>query len=96
MRNRICIVFPVLLLAIASCNVKSANDEKKQETPQNPERKVSIEEIEAGIKGYIQKKAQENSGYFQVTDRGMEYRMKLVRVHTEPCNPGTETSFCLC
>jgi hypothetical protein len=83
MRNLICIAFSVLLLAMASCNFKSGNDEKKQKTLQEPIRKVSIEEIETGIKGYIQKKAQENGGYFQVTDRGREFRMKLVRVHTE-------------
>ena len=46
-------------------------------------KKVSIEEIESGIKDFIQKKTEENAGYFEVHDRGQDFRMKLVRVHTE-------------
>lgn len=48
-----------------------------------PVRKVTIAEIEEGIRTYILKKEQENGGYFEVSDRGRTYRMKLVRVHTE-------------
>ena len=67
------------MFALASCyEKKEANVEQKKGT-----RKVSIAEIESGIKNFIQKKTEENGGYFQVSDRGEEFRMKLVRVHTE-------------
>src|SRR3970282_2261708 len=69
-----------IMFALASCyEKKEANvDERKKNT-----RKVSIEEIELGIKNFIEKKTEENDGYFHVHDRGQEFRMKLVRVHTE-------------
>jgi transglutaminase-like putative cysteine protease len=69
-----------MVLALSSCSkVKESNvqhHEKKSE-------KVSIEEIEKGIKSFILKRTEENGGYFQVHDRGQDFRMKLVRVHTE-------------
>lgn len=69
-----------ILFALASCT------EKKQTVEQGEKKnikKVSIAEIESGIKDFIQKKTAENGGYFQVNDRGQDFRMKLVRVHTE-------------
>ncbi len=73
------ILLSAIMFALASCyEKKEANVEQKKGT-----RKVSIAEIESGIKNFIQKKTEENGGYFQVSDRGEEFRMKLVRVHTE-------------
>jgi hypothetical protein len=71
-------IFPILILILVfgSCH------EKKESKEQKPKR-VSIAEIEAGIKSFIQKKTEENGGYFEVSDRGKDFRMKLVRVHTE-------------
>ncbi len=68
------------MFALASCADKKEAIvvEQRKNT-----RKVSIAEIEAGIKSFIQKKTDENGGYFQVHDRGQDFRMKLVRVHTE-------------
>ena len=69
-----------ILFALASCHEKKEAHvhEGKKNT-----RKVSIEEIELGIKTFIEKKTEENGGYFHVRDRGKDFRMKLVRVHTE-------------
>ena len=69
-----------ILFALASCHEKKEAHvhEGKKNT-----RKVSIEEIELGIKTFIEKKTEENGGYFHVRDRGQDFRMKLVRVHTE-------------
>jgi transglutaminase-like putative cysteine protease len=79
MRNLIILL--ALLITLDACN---KNSEKKADTSGKvPARKVSIEEIETGIKAYIEKKTKENDGYFHVSDRGKEFRMKLVRVHTE-------------
>ena len=52
--------------------------------PNKTYKKVSIQEIESGIRDFIQKKAAEDEdGYFHVKDTGRNFRMKLVRVHTE-------------
>ncbi len=69
-------VFVFVLVLFHRCN-----PDREQST--EPFQKVSIAEIEEGIRTYILKKEQENGGYFEVSDRGRNYRMKLVRVHTE-------------
>lgn len=74
------ILLAIMMFALNSCHdTKEGNEQRRKEKP----KKVSIAEIELGIKDFIQKKAQENGGYFQVHDRGQDFRMKLVRVHTE-------------
>lgn len=45
--------------------------------------KVSIAEIETGIKAWIDQKTLEEEGYFHMTDGDKVLRLKLVRVHTE-------------
>ena len=74
------VLFSALLVALLSCS-----DKKEASTPVQTKntKKVSIAEIETGIKAFIEKKTAENEGYFEVRDRGQDYRMKLVRVHTE-------------
>lgn len=68
------------IFIVASCDMKNkASDQPGGSTV----KRASIAEIEAGIKSYIQKKADENDGFFEVSDRGKDFRMKLVRVHTE-------------
>ncbi|MEK6782215.1 MAG: transglutaminase-like domain-containing protein [Bacteroidota bacterium] len=74
------IILSAIMFALTSCYGKK--EENVQEQKKNT-RKVSIGEIETGIKSFIQKKTAENGGYFQVRDRGQDFRMKLVRVHTE-------------
>ena len=69
-----------MIFALISCsNKKEANVQDQKKII----KKVSIDEIESGIRAFIQKKTEENAGYFQVHDRGQDFRMKLVRVHTE-------------
>ncbi|MBL7861925.1 MAG: transglutaminase domain-containing protein [Cyclobacteriaceae bacterium] len=74
MRN---LIIVGMLLVSGSCS--RPVEEKKT----IPVRKVTIAEIEAGIKQYIQETTVAEDGYFHVTDRGQEFRMNLVRVHTE-------------
>lgn len=67
---------------------------KPGDTPQTKKPKISIQEIETGIRTYIDQKARENDGYFLISDRGKDFRMKLVRVHTEYLsNLGPESHF---
>ena len=85
------ILLSTLIFALASCADKK---EAKVEEKKKNSVKVSIAEIETGIKSYIQKETEENGGYFEVNDRGKEFRMKLVRVHTEYlANLGPQSHF---
>lgn len=61
-----------------SCQTKTENIEQ-----QTPTKKVSIAEIEAGIKDFIAVKTAENGGFFPIKDENHDLKMKLVRVHTE-------------
>ena len=74
------ILLMAVALAVSACyGKKQANFvEHKKQSP-----KVSIAEIEEGIKAFILKKTEENDGFFEVKDRGQAFKMKLVRVHTE-------------
>lgn len=74
------IIVLIVVLLVSSCSGKKEAQVTQQKSNL---KKVSIAEIETGIKDYIQKKTEENDGYFHVEDKGTEYRMKLVRVHTE-------------
>jgi transglutaminase-like putative cysteine protease len=78
MRNLIILL--VVFITLAACNKKTGEESSLAKFPI---KKVSIAEIEAGIKSFIQQKTKAEDGYFYVTDRGKEFRMKLVRVHTE-------------
>ncbi len=82
MQNSTVVFLGILTLILFSCQNKSDESKQKNESLP-PVKKASIQEIEAGIKSYIQNKTAENDGYFHVTDRGKDFRMKLVRVHTE-------------
>lgn len=81
MQKQLYYLLGIFLFVLSSCN----QQEKRTATQakNTPVKKVSIEEIEAGIKSYIQKKTEEQDGYFFVSDRGRDFKMKLVRVHTE-------------
>lgn len=78
------LIFLGLVMAFAACNTGSkVEEEKKGEQPPQPVAKVSIDEIETGIKTYIDEETRKGDGYFHVKDKDRELRMKLVRVHTE-------------
>lgn len=69
---------PVLLFLL-SCKP----DAKPSAEPETKSKRASISEIEQDIRTHIDKVTQASNGYFPVTDRGHDFRMKLVRVHTE-------------
>ncbi|PSL02595.1 transglutaminase-like domain-containing protein [Cecembia rubra] len=63
---------------------QSKRDSLESEAKENlSKKKVSIEEIEDGIKAYIEQEKAINEGFFLVNDEKVELRLKLVRVHTE-------------
>lgn len=78
------IIFLGLLLTVAGCHSGSkVEEELKGDLSDGPIPKVEIAEIEAGIKTYIKEETEQGDGFFHVTEKDKELRMKLVRVHTE-------------
>ena len=79
MKNLSCLSLILILVLLADCQ----SSEKNTGLAQPALKKASIAEIEVGIKDYIARKTQADNGFFIVKDRGKEFKMKLVRVHTE-------------
>jgi hypothetical protein len=74
----------ILFAIITSCS--SNSKEKQEQLNANNEKsvkKVSIKEIEEGIKAYIDLETQQHNGYFLINDSERNLKLKLVRVHTE-------------
>ncbi|TFV97162.1 transglutaminase domain-containing protein [Algoriphagus kandeliae] len=87
--NRLKYFFVLVFFAIAC----QAPQKEVTETPPAV-KKVSIAEIEEGIKAFIAEKTKENDGVFPVKDEEHDLKMKLVRVHTEYLsNLGPERHF---
>lgn len=74
------IFLPLLLIILlfTGCEKNS-----KEESDSNASTKVSIAEIERGIKTYIEEKSKADDGHFVIEDNDSTLRLKLVRVHTE-------------
>jgi len=85
------LVFLIGVLVTFGCNQASKKSELKEDISYQekngaelvPVQKVSIPEIEEGIKAFIADKTEKNGGFFPVKDENHDLRMKLVRVHTE-------------
>jgi transglutaminase-like putative cysteine protease len=69
-----------VLLFSCSQNKQAEDLAVNQEVP-TP--KVSISQIEEGIKAFIADQTEKNDGFFPVKDENHDMKMKLVRVHTE-------------
>jgi transglutaminase-like putative cysteine protease len=76
----------MLLLLLFACQNNSSQEESASlqdvSVPKQVPR-VSITEIEKGIKAWIEQKTQDGDGYFHIVDGKKELRLQLVRVHTE-------------
>lgn len=76
----------VFFFSIMTLLVGCSQDEPKQEVQESVIKttpKVSITEIEEGIKAFIADQTEKNGGVFPVKDENHDLKMKLVRVHTE-------------
>ena len=80
-KYRYILAFEVLILTSFLALSCAKKEEKILPEPTRP--RVSIAEIEEGIKAYIAKTSAENGGIFPVKDENHDLKMKLVRVHTE-------------
>lgn len=73
--NRI-FVFSLITSVCINCQ---APQKENQEVPI----KVTIEDVEAGIRANIKQRTQDGGGYFSFQKDTIDLKMKLVRVHTE-------------
>lgn len=75
----------ILIAVLSSCfsNSKKEKQEKLNANNEKSVKKVSIKEIEQGIKAYIDLETQQHDGYFLINDTEQNLKLKLVRVHTE-------------
>ncbi len=76
MKNIRYLIVPLFFLFIHSC--EQSKSEQKTST-----KKVSIQEVEAGIRANIAAKTKENGGFFAYSKDTVNLKLKLVRVHTE-------------
>jgi transglutaminase-like putative cysteine protease len=80
-------LFILAILLLTACQSGSNNGEIEveeiTETPAKLVSRVAIAEIEEGIKAFIDKKTEENGGFFPIKEKERDLRLKLVRVHTE-------------
>ncbi|MFM7328632.1 MAG: transglutaminase-like domain-containing protein, partial [Bacteroidota bacterium] len=72
----------LLTLLLSACNTRKP-ETPVESLPAPTGVRATIPEIEAEIKRHIEQTAATGDGFFHVSDRGKEYNMKLVRVHTE-------------
>ena len=77
------IIFTVILTILMGCNTATKKKKEVKTLAENNIPKVVTKDIEEGIKANIAKKVEEGGGYFNMTSKGKELRLKLVRVHTE-------------
>jgi hypothetical protein len=78
------IILSISIILFQACQSSTEKLKEGSVTEQvSLKKKVSIAEIEEGIKAYIDREKQLNEGYFLVKGEKKELRLKLVRVHTE-------------
>ncbi|WP_338218592.1 transglutaminase-like domain-containing protein [Algoriphagus sp. oki45] len=70
-------------LILTALFFSSCQKQEEKTVVEAPKERISIAEIEEGIKTYIAQVSAENEGIFPVKDENHDLKMKLVRVHTE-------------
>jgi transglutaminase-like putative cysteine protease len=83
MHKSIPLFIGLFLLILAACQ---SNKEKTAIQPDETDqgrKKVTIKEVEQGIRASIAARTQEGDGYFNFKNDTVDLRLKLVRVHTE-------------
>ncbi|WP_089355834.1 transglutaminase-like domain-containing protein [Ekhidna lutea] len=70
--------FFTLIIYLTGCNAKA--DKQPQKTPKS---KVTVEDVDRGIRAHINKEVAVSNGYFRYEGDTATFDLKLVRVHTE-------------
>jgi transglutaminase-like putative cysteine protease len=74
-------ILTTLFLLLFSCT--SDQDKKHTAGPVEGAKKVTIGDVEQGIRANIETMTQEGAGYFNFQNDTLDLKLKLVRVHTE-------------
>ncbi|MFT7159388.1 MAG: transglutaminase-like putative cysteine protease [Bacteroidia bacterium] len=82
MRNSTPLLIGLLFLAIVSCQSNKEKVKAHFETDQDTT-KVTVEDVEKGIRANIEARIKEGGGYFDFQNDTLDLSLKLVRVHTE-------------
>ena len=79
MHNSISFLFGLIILLNAACQSKQ---EESEQTDQET-KKVTISDVESGIRANIETMTKDGGGYFNFENDTLDLNLKLVRVHTE-------------
>ncbi len=72
-----------LLLLLATCQTKQEKTALQPHETDQDRNKVTISDVERGIRANIKARTQEGGGYFNFKNDTLDFSLKLVRVHTE-------------
>ena len=75
------IVLPTLVTILFGCQSKT--EEQTSKSSNTSKKKVTIEEVEQGIRANIAARTEAGGGYFNFQKDTVDLHLKLVRVHTE-------------
>ncbi len=83
------ITFLLFILLLSACK-------KEKDNQQNSIRKVTIDDVEAGIRQNIAERLKKNDGFFTYQNDSTSLKLKLVRVHTEYLSVLGDNEFFAC
>jgi hypothetical protein len=88
----------LLLVAVffSNCQSSTTEEDNNKTTAQVQEQKVTIADVERGIRENIKAQTAENDGLFSFTNDTTQFSLKLVRVHTEYLSVLSPTQFFAC
>lgn len=81
MYRSITILLFILLPMITGCDSTGTQETTGSDVPEA--KKVTIEEVEEGIRTHVAEMTREGNGYFYFENDSLDLKLKLVRVHTE-------------
>ena len=83
MHKSISLLLAALLLFLAGCQTSQDKTALQTNETDQVSRKVSISDVENGIRANIESRTKEGGGYFNFHKDTVDLSLKLVRVHTE-------------
>ena len=85
-----------VLVFLSSCQNNTTDEDSQEKSSAQQAKKVTIADVERGIRENIKSETIENDGLFRFTNDTTEFSLKLVRVHTEYLSVLSPTQFFAC
>ena len=96
MHKSILMLLGSLFLFLAACQSNQDKSTLKSNDTDQDTKKVTISDVEQGIRANIETRIKEGEGYFTFQNDTLDLSLKLVRVHTEYLSIlGEKRVFCL-